>query len=71
MRMAQKQMGELFEVEPNTITTHLRGILAVEKLEEWATTRKIRVVQIPRVIPASEAAQFFPENTIDLESRKA
>jgi hypothetical protein len=38
-------MAELFGVESNTITYHLKEIYKTGELEETATTRKIRVVQ--------------------------
>lgn len=41
----QKRMGELFGVETNTITYHLKEIYKTNELEEQSTTRKIRVVQ--------------------------
>ncbi len=41
----QKRMAELFGVESNTITYHLKEIFKSEELDENATTRKIRVVQ--------------------------
>ena len=44
--LTQKAMGMLFNVESNTITYHLKEIYKGKELEEKATTRKIRVVQI-------------------------
>jgi hypothetical protein len=41
----QKTLGELFGVESNTITYHLKEIYKSEELLENSTTRKIRVVQ--------------------------
>lgn len=41
----QKMMAELFGVESNTITYHLKEIYKSAELQEEATTRKIRVVQ--------------------------
>lgn len=41
----QKSMGDLFGVESNTITYHLKEIYKSGELEENATTRKIRVVR--------------------------
>jgi hypothetical protein len=38
-------MAELFGVESNTITYHLKEIYKTGELDEMATTRKIRVVQ--------------------------
>jgi len=43
--MTQKRMSELFGVESNTITYHLKEIFKTNELQESATTRKIRVVQ--------------------------
>jgi len=43
--LTQKRMAELFGVESNTITYHLKEIYKTGELEEAATARKIRVVQ--------------------------
>jgi hypothetical protein len=43
--LTQKAMGQLFGVESNTITYHLKEIYKSGELDEKATTRKIRVVQ--------------------------
>lgn len=43
--LSQKMMAQLFDVESNTITYHLKEIYASGELEQEATTRKIRVVQ--------------------------
>ena len=43
--LTQKRMGELFGVESNTITYHLKEIFSSGELEENSTTRKIRAVQ--------------------------
>ena len=43
--LTQKRMAELFGVESNTITYHLKEIFKTGELQENATTRKIRVVQ--------------------------
>jgi len=43
--LTQKRMAELFGVESNTITYHLKEIFKTGELDEHATTRKIRVVQ--------------------------
>jgi len=40
--LTQKAMGELFEVESNTITYHLGEIFKSEELDENSVTRKIR-----------------------------
>lgn len=43
--LTQKMMGQLFDVESNTITYHLKEIFNSGELERKATTRKFRVVQ--------------------------
>ena len=43
--LTQKRMSELFGVESNTITYHLKEIYKTAELQEDSTTRKIRVVQ--------------------------
>lgn len=43
--LTQKMMAQLFDVESNTITYHLKEIFDNEELEREATTRKFRVVQ--------------------------
>ncbi len=43
--LTQKRMAELFGVESNTITYHLKEIFNSGELDESPTTRKIRVVQ--------------------------
>jgi hypothetical protein len=43
--LTQKRMAELFGIESNTITYHLKEIFKTSELDEKATTRKIRVVQ--------------------------
>lgn len=43
--LTQKRMAELFGVESNTITYHLKEIFKTNELRENATTRKFRVVQ--------------------------
>lgn len=43
--LTQKRLAELFGVESNTITYHLKEIFKTGELNETATTRKIRVVQ--------------------------
>ena len=43
--LTQKRMAELFGVESNTITYHLKEIYKTNELTESSTTRKIRVVQ--------------------------
>ncbi|SMB88620.1 Uncharacterized conserved protein [Desulfonispora thiosulfatigenes DSM 11270] len=43
--LSQKLIGELFQVESNTINYHIKEIYKSGELEELATTRKFRVVQ--------------------------
>lgn len=43
--LSQKKMAELFGVESQTITYHLKEIYKSGELKDLATTRKIRVVQ--------------------------
>ena len=43
--LSQKKIAELFGVESNTITYHLKEIYLSGELEQGSTTRKIRVVQ--------------------------
>ena len=43
--LTQRAMAELFGVESNTITYHLKEIYESHELEEQATARKFRVVQ--------------------------
>ena len=43
--LSQKKMAELFGVESNTITYHLKEIFQSGELVQVSTTRKIRVVQ--------------------------
>jgi len=44
--LTQKMMGQLFDVETNTITYHLKEIYESGELEKESTTRKYRVVQL-------------------------
>ncbi|MFA4975443.1 MAG: virulence RhuM family protein [Candidatus Paceibacterota bacterium] len=43
--LTQKKMAELFDVESNTITYHLKEIYESRELNKNSTTRKIRAVQ--------------------------
>lgn len=43
--LTQKKMGELFDVEVNTINYHLKEIFKSGELEENSTIRKFRIVQ--------------------------
>jgi hypothetical protein len=64
MLMTQKQMGELFEIERNTVTHHIGEIYASGELEEWATSRKIRVVQIEGEREVARQVQHYNLDTI-------
>jgi len=44
--LSQRKMGELFGVEVQTINYHLKEIFKSGELEEVATIRKIRIVQL-------------------------
>lgn len=41
--LTQKQMAELFGVEPHTITYHLKNVFKNKELKETSVTRKLRV----------------------------
>jgi hypothetical protein len=43
--LTQKAMGELFDVETNTVNYHLKEIFKSGELLEDSTIRKIRIVQ--------------------------
>ena len=43
--LTQKMMAQLFDVESNTITYHLKEVFDSGELERQTTTRKFRVVQ--------------------------
>ncbi|MGC4128863.1 MAG: virulence RhuM family protein [Bergeyella sp.] len=57
--LTQKAMAELFGVESHTITYHLKEIYKTGELEEIATTRKIRVVQIEGNREVSRELDFY------------
>lgn len=44
--LTQKMMAELFEIEPHTITYHIKEIYQSGELKENSTHRKIRAVQV-------------------------
>ena len=44
--LTQKAMGQLFSVESHTANYHLKEIYKSVELDEKATTRKIRAVQM-------------------------
>lgn len=55
----QKRMAELFGVESNTITYHLKEIFKSGELDENSTTRKIRVVQKEGNREVSREVDFY------------
>lgn len=57
--MNQKTMGMLFNVESHTITYHLKKIYKSGELDEKATTRKIRVVQIEGKRKVNRKVDFY------------
>lgn len=57
--LPQKRMAELFAVESNTITYHLKEIYKSGELEELATTRKIRAVQKEGSTEVSRDLDFY------------
>lgn len=62
--LTQKAMGELFDVESNTITYHLQEIYKCDELEENSTTRKFRVVQREGNRDVSRDVSFYNLDTI-------
>jgi len=62
--LTQKAMGQLFKVESNTITYHLKEIYKTGELEEKATTRKIRVVQAEGKRQVARELDFYNLDTI-------
>ncbi|MBU3191310.1 virulence RhuM family protein [Clostridium bowmanii] len=57
--LSQKLIGELFQVEPNTINYHIKEIFKSSELEEIATTRKFRVVQTEGSRDVSRDVVFY------------
>lgn len=57
--LTQKAIAELFGVETHTITYHLKEIYKTDELQEKATTRKIRVVQIEGKREVSRELDFY------------
>ena len=43
--LTQNQMAELFDIQSNTVTEHLKGIYSDNELDESSTTRSYRVVR--------------------------
>ncbi|MCX6319753.1 MAG: virulence RhuM family protein [Bacteroidetes bacterium] len=62
--LTQKRMAELFGVESNTITYHLKEIYKTGELEETATARKIRVVQKEGNRDVSRELDFYSLDAI-------
>lgn len=62
--LTQKAMGKLFKVESNTITYHLKEIYKTGELEEKATTRKIRVVQVEGKRQVARELDFYNLDSI-------
>lgn len=57
--LTQKRMAELFGVESHTITYHLKEIFKSGELEEQATTRKFRAVQIEGSREVTRELDFY------------
>jgi hypothetical protein len=57
--LSQKRMAELFGVESHTINYHLQEIYKSSELNNLATTRKIRAVQIEGVREVSREVEFY------------
>lgn len=57
--LTQKSMAELFGVESNTITYHLKEIYKSNELSEEATTRKIRAVRKEGNREVERELQFY------------
>ena len=55
----QKKMADLFGVESNTITYHLKEIYQSGELQQVSTTRKIRVVQKEGSRSVSRDVDFY------------
>lgn len=62
--LTQKSMAELFGVESNTITYHLKEIYKSNELSEEATTRKIRAVRKEGDREVERELQFYNLDTI-------
>ena len=59
MWLSQATMAELFDVEEHTITYHIKEIFKSGELEEYPTTRKIRVVRNEGNRQVSREIQFY------------
>lgn len=63
----QKKMAELFGVESNTITYHLKEIYQSGELIQVSTTRKIRVVQKEGTRDVARDVDFYNLDAIIAE----
>ena len=57
--LTQKKMAELFGVNLRTVNEHLKNIFATGELEESATIRKNRIVQIEGTRTVSREMDFY------------
>jgi len=57
--LTQKKMAELFGINLRTVNEHLKNIYATSELEELATIRKNRIVQIEGTRTVSREVDFF------------
>lgn len=57
--LTQKMMGELFDVESNTITYHLQEVFKSGELDRESTARKFRVVQTEGNRQVSRAIEHY------------
>jgi len=62
--MPQKRMAELFGVESNTITYHLKEIYQSGELHHVSTTRKFRVVQMEGKRQVNREVDFYSLDAI-------
>ena len=60
----QKRMAELFNVGISTINEHLKNIYLSNELQEEATIRKIRIVQMEGNREVSRDIDFYNLDTI-------
>ena len=57
--LTQKMMGELFDIEVNTINYHLKEIFQSNELKEDSTIRKYRIVQKEGKREVSREIDFY------------
>jgi hypothetical protein len=57
--LSQKKMAELFGVNLRTVNEHLKNIFATSELEETATIRKNRIVQIEGTRTVAREVDFY------------